>query len=159
RLIADVNGGWTFEQPRGWAPRMRDLGLLLLEQPLPRGGDDALEAYEAPLPLFADESCLGLDELERAVTRYDGLVIKLDKTGGLTSALELARRAEARDLRRMVGCMVATSLAMAPAHVLAQGCEFVDIDGPLLLARDRPNGLRYDGATVTCPPSVLWGVG
>ena len=158
RLIIDVNGGWSFDQLRDWAPAMKELGVLLLEQPLPRGGDLELLGYDSPVPLFADESCLGEHELEHAAACYDGLVIKLDKTGGLTSALNLVRRARDLDLRLMTGCMVGTSLAMAPAHVLAQHCEFVDIDGPLLLARDRANGLRYDGASVTCPAPALWGM-
>ena len=158
RLIADCNGGWTFAQLKQWAPQLHQLGLALLEQPLPRGGDAELADYDAPLPLFADESCLHLGELGHAATHYDGIVIKLDKTGGLTEALMLADAAQARGLRLMVGCMVATSLSMAPAHVLAQKCEFVDIDGPLLLAEDRAAGLRYEGSAVTLPPRTLWGV-
>lgn len=157
RLVADCNGGWTFAQLVEWAPHLQRLGLALLEQPLARGEDGALEGYDAPLPLFADESCLHLDELPQAVGRYAGIVIKLDKTGGLTGALALAQAARARGLRLMVGCMVATSLSMAPAHVLAQCCEFVDIDGPLLLKKDRPQGLRYEGARVTAPEAGLWG--
>jgi L-alanine-DL-glutamate epimerase-like enolase superfamily enzyme len=157
RLVADVNGGWTFAQLREWAPELKTLGLLQLEQPLPRGGDAELRGYRSPLSLFADESCLHLGELDQAVGGYAGVVIKLDKTGGLTEALLLATAARARGLRLMVGCMVATSLSMAPAHVLAQLCDFVDIDGPLLLQKDRPHGLRYDGARVTAPDDVLWG--
>lgn len=158
RLIADCNGSWTFDQLREWAPQLGELGLALLEQPLARGADAALAAYDAPLPLFADESCLHLGELDRVVALYDGIVIKLDKTGGLTEALLLAQAARGAGLRLMVGCMVATSLSMAPAHVLAQHCEFVDIDGPLLLAEDRPDGLRYEGAAVTVPKEILWGM-
>jgi L-Ala-D/L-Glu epimerase len=159
RLVADCNGGWTFAQLMAWAPALHDMGLALLEQPLARGDDAALAAYDAPLPLFADESCLHLGELDLAVERYDGIVIKLDKTGGLTEALMLAEAARARGLRLMVGCMVATSLSMAPAHVLAQHCEFVDIDGPLLLAEDRPGGLQYGPRGVTVPRDALWGTG
>jgi len=158
KLVADCNGGWTFAQLQAWAPQLKELGLALLEQPLPRGADEALAGYDAPLPLFADESCLHLGELDHAVSHYDGIVIKLDKTGGLTEALMLADAAQGRGLRLMVGCMVATSLSMAPAHVLAQKCEFVDIDGPLLLAEDRANGLRYEGAAVTVPKEILWGM-
>jgi L-Ala-D/L-Glu epimerase len=157
RLVADCNGGWTFAQLEEWAPQLKRLGLALLEQPLPRGGDAALAGYDAPLPIFADESCLHLGELDHAAAHYDGIVIKLDKTGGLTEALMLAQAGAGRGLRLMVGCMVATSLSMAPAHVLAQKCEFVDIDGPLLLAEDRRGGLRYEGAAVTLPPDALWG--
>jgi L-alanine-DL-glutamate epimerase-like enolase superfamily enzyme len=159
KLVADCNGGWSFEQLQRWAPELCELGLALLEQPLARGADQALASYDAPLPLFADESCLHLGELHHAERHYDGIVIKLDKTGGLTEALMLADAAEDRGLRLMVGCMVATSLSMAPAHVLAQKCEFVDIDGPLLLAEDRTGGLRYDGASVTVPANSLWGLG
>jgi L-Ala-D/L-Glu epimerase len=157
KLVADCNGSWTFEQLREWAPALAQLRLALLEQPLARGADAALAAYDAPLPLFADESCLHLGELDHAAAHYDGIVIKLDKTGGLTEALMLAKAAEHAGLRLMVGCMVATSLSMAPAHVLAQHCEFVDIDGPLLLEKDRAGGLRYDGAAVTVPKTLLWG--
>lgn len=157
-LVADANGGWTFAQLRQWAPSLSELGLRLLEQPLPRGGDEALGTWDSPVPLFADESCLHLGELALAECRYDGIVIKLDKTGGLTEALLMAREGSRRGLRLMVGCMVATSLSMAPAHVLAQLCEFVDIDGPLLLERDRPGGLCYEGAAVSVPGDVLWGV-
>lgn len=156
-LIADANGGWTFSQLERWAPKMKELGLGLLEQPLPRGNDAELEGYSSPLPLFADESCIHLAELPAAAKRYQGIVIKLDKAGGLTEALMLADAARQMRLRLMVGCMVATSLSMAPAHVLAQQCEFVDIDGPLLLADDRPNGLHYDGARVTAVPELAWG--
>lgn len=158
RLVADCNGGWTFEQLAEWAPRLRDLGLELLEQPLARGHDAMLSDYEAPLPLFADESCLHVGEVRLAVGRYAGIVMKLDKTGGLTGALALAQAARSSGLRLMVGCMVATSLSMAPAHVLAQLCEFVDIDGPLLLKEDRVRPLCYEGAKVTVPEDVLWGV-
>jgi L-alanine-DL-glutamate epimerase-like enolase superfamily enzyme len=158
KLIADANGGWTFEQLVRWAPQMKELGLSLLEQPLARGHDQALAGYASPLPLFADESCLNLGELASVVGRYAGVVIKLDKTGGLTEALQLAHAAKSRGMRLMVGCMVATSLSMAPSHVLAQHCEFVDIDGPLLLASDRPGGLRYAGASVSVEASdCCWG--
>jgi L-alanine-DL-glutamate epimerase-like enolase superfamily enzyme len=158
RLVADCNGGWSFAQLKAWAPELAGLGLALLEQPLARGADEALAGYDAPLPLFADESCLHLGDVDVAAARYDGIVIKLDKTGGLTEALLLADAAKARGLRLMVGCMVATSLSMAPAHVLAQKCEFVDIDGPLLLAEDRASGLRYEGAAVSVPKEILWGM-
>jgi L-Ala-D/L-Glu epimerase len=158
KLVADCNGSWSFEQLREWAPQLKELGLALLEQPLARGDDAALAGYLAPLPVFADESCLNLAELPHAVDLYDGIVIKLDKTGGLTEALLLAQAAKKSGLRLMVGCMVATSLSMAPAHVLAQRCEFVDIDGPLLLEQDRGNGLRYEGAAVTVPKEILWGM-
>ncbi len=157
KLVADCNGGWTFAELKRWAPELAKLDLALLEQPLARGKDAELENYDAPLPIFADESCLHLGELGDAARRYDGIVIKLDKTGGLTEALMLARGAKDAGLRLMVGCMVATSLSMAPSHVLAQLCEFVDIDGPLLLKEDHPGGLRYEGSKVTPPSKGFWG--
>lgn len=158
KLVADVNGSWTFEQLKEWAPQMKRLGLDLLEQPLSRGDDESLATYESPVPLFADESCLDLSELPQAADRYEGIVIKLDKTGGLTEALQLARAAKAQGLKTMVGCMLGTSLAMAPAHVLAQLCDLVDIDAPLLFAEDRPKGLIYTRSTVSVPDSSLWGM-
>ena len=158
RLVADCNGGWNFRQLQDWAPALSELGLSQLEQPLPRGGDAELVGYTPPLPLFADESCIHLGELANAVGRYQGLCLKLDKTGGLTEALMLAHAGRKAGLKLMVGCMVATSLSMAPAHVLAQLCDFVDIDGPLLLTKDHPGGLRYEGSSVSVPREMIWGV-
>ena len=129
----------------------------MIEQPLPRGGDRELIAYEAPLPLCSDESCLHLGELDEAVERYQMINIKLDKTGGLTHGLQLADAAREAGLSLMVGCMGGTSLAMAPHHVIAQLCDFVDIDGPLLIRTDRPGGLRYDKGIVTLPERPFWG--
>ncbi len=129
----------------------------MVEQPLP-AAEDALLAYTArPVPVCADESAHGLDSLPQLVGRYDALNIKLDKTGGLTEALALARAARAAGLDIMVGCMVATSLAMAPAMLLAPLARFVDLDGPLLLARDREPSLRYEGSVVYPPEPALWG--
>ena len=158
RIIIDANQGWSFDQLRLVAPELHELGVLMIEQPLPRGGDAALQNYSSPIPLCADESCLHLGELEPIAARYQMINIKLDKTGGLTHALELAKAARSRGLRLMVGCMGGTSLSMAPSHVLAQLCDFVDIDGPLLIGRDRPGGLVYDGGTVSLPSARFWGV-
>ncbi|MGI9238411.1 MAG: dipeptide epimerase [Woeseiaceae bacterium] len=158
RIIIDANQGWHFDQLDRVAPELQALGVLMIEQPLPRGDDAALENYEAPVPLCADESCLHLGELEQAAGRYQMINIKLDKTGGLTHALELARAAESRDLGLMVGCMGGTSFSMAPSHVIAQRCEYVDIDGPLLIGDDRPSGLHYDGGLVSVPKALSWGV-
>ena len=157
RLVVDVNQGWTFDELREYAPRLAELGVNMIEQPLPRGADAELADYDAPLPLCADESCLHLAELEQAVERYQMINIKLDKTGGLTHGLRLAEAARDAGMKLMVGCMGGTSLAMAPHHVLAQLCDFVDIDGPLLIRTDRPGGLRYDKGIVTLPRRPFWG--
>ncbi len=157
RLIVDVNQGWDFEQLCRFAPPLKELGVLMIEQPLPRGRDQALDDYATPLRLCADESCLHLGELEETKRRYAMINIKLDKTGGLTHALQLAKAAIADGVELMVGCMGGTSLSMAPSHVLAQLCSFVDIDGPLLIGRDRRDGLDYDGGIVNLPDGRCWG--
>jgi L-alanine-DL-glutamate epimerase-like enolase superfamily enzyme len=157
RMVVDVNQGWDFAELKRYAPELQALGVSMLEQPLPRGGDAALEGYEPPLPLCSDESCLHLGELDDAVRRYQMINIKLDKTGGLTHGLELAYAARERGLDLMVGCMGGTSLAMAPHHVIAQLCDFVDIDGPLLIRNDRPGGLHYNKGIVTLPERPFWG--
>ncbi|EGY01276.1 mandelate racemase [Nitrospirillum viridazoti Y2] len=157
RLMVDANEGWSLEQLDRDAPALAALGVELLEQPLPAGRDTDLAGYQCPIPLGADESVHGLDSLGALVGRYQVANIKLDKTGGLTEALTLKAACEAAGLRVMVGCMVATSLSMAPAHLLAQGAAFVDLDGPLLLARDRMPGLRYESAIADPPSPALWG--
>lgn len=157
RLIVDVNGGWTFEQLKRFSPDLNGLGVELIEQPLPRGKDSELLGYLCPVPLCADESCLHLGELEQAANRYQFINIKLDKTGGLTHALDLVRAVRAKDLGIMVGSMCGTSLAMAPHHVVAQFAEYVDIDGPLLLVNDRFGGLVYDRGFVSLPDTRFWG--
>jgi L-alanine-DL-glutamate epimerase-like enolase superfamily enzyme len=158
RLVVDVNQGWTIVELQQFAPELHALGVEFIEQPLPRGGDDELEGYESPLPLCADESCLTLDDLENASRRYQIINIKLDKTGGLTHALELAEAIKKIDLRIMVGCMCGTSLAMAPHHVVAQLADYADIDGPLLMKNDRFGGLIYDRGIVSVPQTRFWGV-
>jgi L-Ala-D/L-Glu epimerase len=157
RLIVDANEAWTLDHLDRFGAAFADLGVELIEQPLPAAEDDALLGYTCPVPLGADESCHDTASLERLKGKYQVVNIKLDKTGGLTEALALKAAAEAAGFRIMVGCMLATSLAMAPGMVIAQGVEFVDLDGPLLLARDRQPGLRYDGATVHPPGADLWG--
>ena len=159
RMVVDVNQGWTFDELQRYAPELKALGVSMIEQPLPRGGDAELEGYEPPLPICGDESCLHLGELEEAARRYQMINIKLDKTGGLTHGLELARGARDKGLGLMVGCMGGTSLAMAPHHVIAQLCDFVDIDGPLLVRNDRLGGLHYDKGIVTLPERPFWGQG
>jgi L-alanine-DL-glutamate epimerase-like enolase superfamily enzyme len=157
RLVVDVNQGWRFDELKRFAPELHALGVEFIEQPLPRGGDDELEGYESPVPLCADESCLTLDDLEQAASRYQIINIKLDKTGGLTHALELAQAIKDRDLRIMVGCMCGSSLAMAPHHVVAQLADYADIDGPLLMKNDRFGGLVYDKGMVSLPAKRFWG--
>ena len=129
----------------------------MIEQPLPAGADDALRDVPHPIPICADESCHTREDLDGLLGKYDAVNIKLDKSGGLTEALALADAAAARGFKIMVGCMIGSSLAMAPALLIAQQAEVVDLDGPLLLASDRVPGLRYDGSTVYPPEPTLWG--
>ena len=157
RLIVDANEGWSLDDYVALAPKLAALGVALIEQPLPAGQDAALAGTLRPVPVCADESCHATDSLAEIAGRYDAVNIKLDKTGGLTEALKLKQAAEAQGFQIMVGCMLATSLAMAPAVLVAQGAGFVDLDGPLLLAGDRPGGLTYDGSTLHPPEPALWG--
>jgi L-alanine-DL-glutamate epimerase-like enolase superfamily enzyme len=157
RLLVDANQGWSFEQLKEVATPLQKLGVLFIEQPLRRGKDEMLEGYRAPLPLCADESCLHLGELEQVSRRYQMINIKLDKCGGLTAGLALAEAARKKNLGVMVGCMGGTSLSMAPAHVLAQRCDFVDIDGPMLLKNDRLGGFDYRSGRVAVGPEFCWG--
>ena len=157
RIVVDANQGWTFAQLMELAPAFADLGVEMIEQPLPRGADAMLESYRSPVALGADESCLHIGELETAAQRYQMINIKLDKAGGLTHALELAHGARARGLGLMVGCMGGTSLAIAPAFVVGCLVDLVDIDGPLLLRRDRLPGMNFVDARVEAPEPKLWG--
>lgn len=157
RIVVDANQGWDFAQLQEIIPQCAGLDLGMIEQPLPRGGDAELEGFESPIVLAADESCLDTGELEIAARRYGMINIKLDKTGGLTEALKLAHAAKALGRQLMVGNMVGTSLAMAPSYVVARLCDFVDIDGPLLLKYDHPGGLRYDKGVVTGLDPRFWG--
>lgn len=157
RIIVDANEAWTIEDYTALAPRLAQLGVALIEQPLPAGDDAALADLDRPVPVCADESCHDTASLDAIRGRYDVVNIKLDKTGGLTEALRLKAAAEAQGYAIMVGCMVGTSLAMAPAALVAQGALIADLDGPLLLAQDRPQGLRFDGSLVHPPDAALWG--
>lgn len=157
RLIVDANEGWSPDDVLPLAQELAALGVALIEQPLPAGKDEALRGIDCPIPLCADESAHGLEGMLRLVGLYQYVNVKLDKTGGLTEALCVMRCARRRNLGIMVGCMVATSLAMAPAALIAQGAEFVDLDGPLLLARDRDPALQYDGSLLYPPRPELWG--
>ena len=157
QIIVDVNQGWNIEQLEELAPRLQQLGVAMIEQPLPRGGDAALEGYRSPLPLCADESCLHTGEFEQAAQRYQMINIKLDKTGGLTEALDLAALARANGIGLMVGNMMGTSLAMAPGYVVAQLCRFADLDGALFLKQDRANAMACHGGILESPGRALWG--
>ncbi len=156
-LVVDANQGWSFEQMKEVLPKCVELNLAMLEQPLARGGDDMLEGFESPITLAADESCLHTGELETAARRYSMINIKLDKTGGLTEGLALAKAAKEKGCKLMVGNMMGTSLSMAPSFVVAQLCDFVDIDGPLLLKYDQPHALEYNKGVVKGFDSRLWG--
>jgi len=157
RLIADANEAWTPALLADYLPELVRLGVALLEQPLPAGKDAALAEVAHAVPVAADESCHASADVAALAGRYDVVNVKLDKTGGLSEALRLVRAAKERRLGVMVGCMVGTSLAMAPALLLAGRADFVDLDGPLLLAEDRAYGLRYDGGCVFPPAPELWG--
>jgi L-alanine-DL-glutamate epimerase-like enolase superfamily enzyme len=157
RIIVDANEGWTAEVYADLAPHLLRLGVALVEQPLPAADDAALLGLARPVPICADESCHDRASLSHLAGKYDMVNIKLDKTGGLTEALALRDAARAAGFRLMVGCMVGTSLAMAPAVLVAQGAEIADLDGPLLLAEDRPHALAYDERGVHPPEPALWG--
>ena len=157
RIIVDANEGWSAEIYADLAPHLVRLGVALVEQPLPAGEDNALVGLDRPVPLCADESCHDRASLPALRGKYDLVNIKLDKTGGLTEALKLREAAEAEGYGIFVGCMVGSSLAMAPAVLLAQGAAFTDLDGPLLLAEDRAHALKYDAAGVHPPEAALWG--
>ncbi len=157
RIIVDANEGWRPAMLDRFPAALHALGVELIEQPLPAGEDDALAGRDFPIPICADESCHTAADLPGLVGRYQAVNVKLDKTGGLTEALALIRAAPAAGFHIMVGCMVGTSLAMAPATLLAHAADHVDLDGPLLMARDRAPGLRYDGACLHPPDPVLWG--
>lgn len=156
-LIVDANEGWAMSQLFEIAPQLAALGVAMIEQPLPAGQDAGLADFDSPVPIGADESCHGPDSLAALIGRYQCVNIKLDKTGGLTGALEMKAAAQAAGFQVMIGCMVATSLSMAPAFLLTQGADFVDLDGPLLLESDRTDGIAYDGAWMSPPTSALWG--
>ena len=156
-FVIDANQGWSFDQLVEVAPKLKELGVSMIEQPLPRGKDAELEGYQSPLPLCADESCVHGGELDEAARHYQMINIKLDKSGGLTHGLDIARESKARGLGLMVGCMGGTSLSMAPSFVVGLLCDFHDVDGPLLLKNDRAFGLDYDKGVVAPPSARLWG--
>jgi L-Ala-D/L-Glu epimerase len=156
-LIVDANEGWSEDNLQQNLEACAEAGVTLIEQPLPDGQDAALSRIRRPIPVCADESVHDRASLDALIGKYDAINIKLDKAGGLSEALVLAAEAERRGLVIMVGCMVATSLAMAPAMLVAQQARVIDLDGPLLLAQDRPGGLRYETSLVFPPEPALWG--
>jgi len=157
RIIVDANEAWTVDLLAEASPELARLGVEMIEQPLPAGSDGGLAGIERLVPLCADESCHDSASLAGLESRYDIINIKLDKTGGLTEALALADAARAAGLGIMVGCMIGTSLSMAPATLVAAHASFVDLDGPLLLARDHQPGIVFEGSIMQPPPPALWG--
>ena len=157
KIIVDANEGWSAEVYTDLAPHLMRLGVALVEQPLPAGEDEALVGMQRPVPVCADESCHDRASLPALKGKYDVINIKLDKTGGLSEALRLREAALVEGYGVMVGCMVGSSLAMAPATLVAQGAMVVDLDGPLLLAEDRDNPLKFDSQGVHPPDAALWG--
>ncbi|WJV52608.1 L-Ala-D/L-Glu epimerase [Pectobacteriaceae bacterium CE90] len=157
RLIVDANEGWDATLYTLLVPELAQLGVTMIEQPLPAGKDAILATLPHPIPICADESCHDSQSLDKLLDCYDMINIKLDKTGGLTEALRLRALALNKGMQIMVGCMVSTSLSIAPAFMVAQGASVVDLDGPLLLQRDRDAGLQYNGSTMLPPQAALWG--
>lgn len=157
QLLVDANGAWSLALLQEIAPRLAELGVAMVEQPLPAGADDELAGWSSSVTLCADESCQTRRELDYIAERYGMVNVKLDKSGGLTEALALAAACRERGLELMVGNMLGSSLAMAPAFVVGQLCRFVDLDGPLLQSRDREHQIRYEGALMQPPSRALWG--
>ena len=157
RLLIDANESWSPEHYRKIIPALKGLGVELLEQPFPADADEVLESLDHPVPVCADESCHTTVDLPRLKNRYEVINVKLDKTGGLTEALGLCQRARETGFKLLIGCMVGTSLSMAPARLLASAAEWVDLDGPLLLARDCDHALPYENGRIGIPPRELWG--
>jgi len=157
RIILDPNESWVIEDLVELDDFLHDNNISLLEQPLAAGQDDALEDFSGKIPVCADESCHTRQDLEGLTGKYQVVNIKLDKTGGLTEAVKLKQQAEAMGFQIMIGCMVATSLAMAPAMLLASGAAFIDLDGPLLIKEDRQHGLEIIQGRITAPSPELWG--
>ncbi len=157
RLIVDANEGWTADSLPDMLQACTQYGVELVEQPLPAAQDEALRGLPRTTIICADESAHGSESLPALMGKYDAVNIKLDKTGGLTPALAMAHQARTQGFKIMVGCMLATSLAMAPAFVVAQLADYVDLDGPLLLAKDRQPAITYEGSLMLPPPRALWG--
>lgn len=157
RLLIDANESWSAQHYQNIVPALSELGVELIEQPFPAANDDVLQTLDHPIPVCADESCHTTADLGRVKNRYEAINVKLDKTGGLTEALRLCERARNNGFKLLIGCMVCTSLSIAPARLLGSAADWVDLDGPLLLARDREHGLRYRNGTIGTPACELWG--
>src|SRR5437879_9853570 len=157
RLLIDANESWTSDHYCNVVPSLRQFGIELIEQPFPADADKVLETLDHPVPVCADESCHTTADLSRLSNRYEMLNVKLDKTGGLTEALRLCDRARDGGFKLLIGCMVCTSLGIAPARLLASNADLVDLDGPLLLGRDREHGLAYTNGRLALPSAQLWG--
>ena len=157
RLLLDANESWSPEHYRKIVPEIHELGVELIEQPFPANADKVLENLDHPIPVCADESCHTTADLRRLTNRYEMINVKLDKTGGLTEALRLCDRARDSGFKLLIGCMVCTSLGIAPARLLASNADLVDLDGPLLLGRDRAHGLAYTNGRLALPSAQLWG--
>jgi L-alanine-DL-glutamate epimerase-like enolase superfamily enzyme len=157
RLLIDANESWSPRHYKNIVPALSELGVELIEQPFSAGTDAVLEILDHPIPICADESCHTTADLLRLRNRYEVINVKLDKTGGLTGALELCERARENDFKLLIGCMVCTSLSIAPARLLASASDYVDLDGPLLLARDREDRIPYNKGRMSIPSRELWG--
>jgi len=157
RLLIDANESWSPQHYRKAVSALKELGVELIEQPFPADADDVLEGLDHPIAVCADESCHTTADLPSLKKRYEAINIKLDKTGGLTEALQLYQRGRENNFKILVGCMVCTSLSIAPARVLASEADWVDLDGPLLLSRDRDHGLPYRNGRIGMPARELWG--
>ena len=156
-IIVDANEGWSLDEYNFLIPHFVEAKIKMIEQPFPSQYDGELKNINRPIPICADESCHDTSSLEKCIGKYDVINIKLDKTGGLTEALKLKKNAELRNFDIMVGCMVGSSLAMAPAIYVAQNVKWVDLDGPLLLSEDRKNPLKYSNSKIHPPLKDLWG--
>jgi len=157
RLLIDANESWSPSHYREIVPALKESGVELIEQPFPAHADAVLETLDHPIPVCADESCHTTDDLPRLTNRYEVINVKLDKTGGLTEALSLCERARDSSFKLSIGCMVCTSLGIAPARLLATFANWIDLDGPLLLAHDRDHPVPYANGRIRIPPRGLWG--
>jgi L-alanine-DL-glutamate epimerase-like enolase superfamily enzyme len=157
RLLIDANESWTPDHYCNVVPSLRQFGIELIEQPFPADADKVLETLDRPIPVCADESCHTTADLSLLTNRYEMLNVKLDKTGGLTEALLLTEHARKAGFKLLLGCMVCTSLGIAPARLLASAVDYVDLDGPLLLAGDRHHAVPYANGRIGLPPRELWG--
>ena len=157
RLLIDANESWSPDHYRNVVPKLKAFGVELIEQPFPADADEVLETLDHPIPVCADESCHTSADFPALKNRYEIVNVKLDKTGGLTEALLLCAKARQNGFKLLIGCMVGTSLGMAPARLLVSNADFTDLDGPLLLARDRDHGLHYAKGRIGLPAKELWG--